>query len=195
MIFSGLPHGSAKVILADPPWTFAVRSKKGEGRTPQAHYDTMTLDDIAALPVASLAAKDAVLLMWAVDPLFDKAFDIIKVWGFTYKTKALTWVKTNADGSPFTGMGYWTRANSEDLLLATRGNPKRVFKDVRRLLQGEDPTLYSRRREHSRKPDEQYDRIERLLPGPYVELFARHRRPGWSSWGNQLPADDIDDIC
>jgi N6-adenosine-specific RNA methylase IME4 len=112
------------------------------------------------------------------------AFQIIESWGFAYKTCAFTWLKADPyrlfadDKTPFAGMGYWTRANSEVCLLATRGKPKRKSKSVR---QG----IIEPRREHSRKPDCVYERIEQLVDGPYLELFARQERPGWTAWGNQ----------
>jgi N6-adenosine-specific RNA methylase IME4 len=120
------------------------------------------------------------LFLWATDPLLPRALDVIEAWGFVYKTVAFTWVKTNRTGRGFfTGLGYWTRANPEICLLATRGNPRRVGRDVPRL-------LIAPRREHSRKPDEVYGRIERLVPGPYLELFARARRPNWTAWGAEV---------
>lgn len=143
----------------------------------------MTLAEIAAMPVAASAAKDCVLLMWTTDPMLDKALGIIKAWGFTYKTVGFNWAKTNADGSFFVGMGFWTRANPELCLLATRGHPKRRSASVRRL-------IVSRRREHSRKPDESYERIEALCDGPYLELWARGRRTGWDCWGNETDRFD-----
>jgi N6-adenosine-specific RNA methylase IME4 len=164
---------SYPAILADPPWHFAVRSPKGEGRSASQHYNIMGLDEICALPVSDMAAKDSTLFLWAIDPMLPQALRVIEQWGFTYKTVAFTWAKTNAKSDGFfTGMGFWTRANCEHCLLATRGAPKRQAKDVRRL-------VVSPRREHSRKPDEVRTRIERLVAGPYVELFARSRAPGW----------------
>ena len=199
------PVGRYDVILADPPWTFATRSNKGKGRSPEQHYSCMTLDDIKALPVPDLAAKDCALLLWVTDPLFDVGLDVIKAWGFTYKTIGYHWVKLNKDGSPFTGMGYYTRANPELCLLATRGSPKRKDRGVPRLIlteedwSEEDRIIMSPRREHSRKPDEAYERTERLLGGTYCELFARQQRPGWTCWGDQVdrfPSLDpsIDDL-
>ena len=132
------------------------------------------------MPIADIAADDSVLFLWAVDPLLDKALELINAWGFEYKTVGFYWVKKNikTDGF-FTGLGYWTRANPEQCLLATRGKPQRKDKGVRKLVV--DP-----RREHSRKPDDVRNRIERLVDGPYIELFARDTRPGWHSWGNQM---------
>lgn len=179
--FDTLPAGKRYgVILADPAWAIAMRSDKGLKRAPQAHYACMPLADIKALPVGQLAAEDCVLLMWITDPFLERGFEVIKAWGFEYKTVGFYWAKTNKDKSFFTGMGYWTRANPEQCLLATRGKPSRLNMDVPRL-------IVSERREHSRKPDEQYGRIERLVSGPYLELFARaSQRPGWDSWGNQV---------
>ena len=170
-----------KVIYADPPWTFATYSRKGKGRSAEAHYDCMSLTDIMALPVIQWAADDCVLLLWTTDPLLEKAFEIIRAWGFTYKTVGFYWAKLNkptpsvSDGGFFTGLGFWTRANPELCLLATRGKPRRKRADVRKL-------IVSPRREHSRKPDEAYDRIEALCEGPYLELFARFARPDWDCW-------------
>lgn len=183
--FGPLKKNHYQVILADPPWTFKTRSPKGEDRTPQAHYNTMTLQQIKDMPVGDLAAKDAILFMWAVDPLLDKAFEVIDAWGFTYKTVGFHWVKENKKSeTPFTGMGYWTRACVEVCLLATKGAPKKQASDVRRLIQ-------SPRREHSRKPDEVHERIERLVPGPYCELFARRSVPGWDVFGDQADKFDV----
>jgi N6-adenosine-specific RNA methylase IME4 len=165
-------------ILADPPWTFKVRSEKGEGRSASQHYGTMDLDAIAGMPVASWAAKDACLFLWATDPMLPEALRIMRAWGFAYKTVAFYWAKTNRDGSFFTGMGYWTRANTEMCLLGTRGRPQRISKSVRRL-------IVAPRREHSRKPEEIKPSIERLVPGPYLEMFSRENRDGWDSYGNE----------
>jgi len=169
-----------KVIYADPPWYFKSYSKKGEGRNATQHYDCSSLTDIVSLPVNDISEDNATLIMWVTDPFLQEAFKVIEGWGFKYKTVAFTWVKQNKNNSNFfTGLGYWTRANPEMALLATKGKPKRINKDVSQL-------VISKRREHSRKPDEMYDKIERLLEGPYIELFARTQRSGWDSWGNQV---------
>ena len=169
-----------KVIYADPPWHFKSYIPNGDGRNATQHYDCMSISDISNLRVSDLASDDCVLLMWVVDPMLPEALEVIKAWGFKYKTVGFTWAKQNKnDLGMFTGLGYWTRANPEMCLLATKGKPKRLSKAVRQL-------IISQRQEHSRKPDEVYDRIEQLLDGPYVELFARRERKGWDSWGNQL---------
>ena len=178
--------GDYGAIYADPPWRFATYSDKGKGRSAEAHYDCMTLADIKAMPVAAWAARDAALFLWTTDPMLRHALEVIEAWGFTYKTVAFYWVKLNrnrggmllAPSDFFTGMGFWTRANPELCLLATRGKPRRRATDVAKL-------MVAARREHSRKPDETYARIERLVGGPYLELFARVSQPGWDRLGNQ----------
>ena len=168
------------VIYADPPWSFKTYSDKGKDRSPEQHYNVLSLTDISLLPVSNIAKPDAVLLMWVIDPLLDKAFEVINAWGFKYKTVAFTWAKTNKTKPGFfTGLGYWTRGNPEMCLLATKGKPKRLSKSVPQL-------VVEQRREHSRKPDIMYSHIENLLEGPYIELFARTQRPGWDAWGNQV---------
>jgi N6-adenosine-specific RNA methylase IME4 len=173
------PQSRYGAIYADPPWSFQNWSAKGTGRNAISHYDCLGSEALTALPIADLAAEDCALFLWAVDPLLDKAIELIRAWGFEYKTVAFYWVKQNSKSEGFfTGLGYWTRGNPEQCLLATRGRPKRSGKDVRKL-------IIEPRREHSRKPDEVRERIERLVDGPYLELFARQTKPGWDCWGDQ----------
>ena len=139
----------------------------------------MGMEEIAKLPVKDIADDNCVLFMWCTDPLLHKQIPIIKKWGFEYKTVGFTWVKTNKSEGYFTGMGYWTRSNPEMCLLGTRGKPKRLDKSIKQL-------VVSQRREHSRKPDEVYDRIEKMLEGPYLEMFARKTRQGWDNFGNEV---------
>lgn len=185
-----LPERHYGVVLADPAWRFLTWSKKGQGKSPDRHYHTMTLDEIKALPVRERCAENAVLMMWVIDTHLQMAFEVIEAWGFTFKTVGFTWAKTTKDGTGFPiGTGFWTRANPEmaleaeqeserALLATTKKPPKRQDAGVRRL-------IVAPRREHSRKPDETYDRIERLVNGPYLEMFSRNDRPGWDSWGDQ----------
>lgn len=177
-----------KAILADPPWRFQAWSQEtGIGRSADQHYRTMTLGEIMALPVGKIAAKDSVLFLWATWPMLEHALLTIKAWGFIYKTCAFDWMKANgkqidlfaADIPANMKQGYWTRSNSEACLLATRGSPKRLNADVRM-------GIIEPAREHSRKPDCVHERIERLVEGPYLELFARARRPNWDAWGNEV---------
>lgn len=173
------------VIYADPPWEFKVYSGAGKDRSADRHYNTGGLESIMALPVAALAAENAALMMWAVMPELPGALDVIKAWGFEYKTAGFTWIKQNKSGEGlFWGMGYWTRANAEICILATKGSPERIAKDVHQVIM--TPIA-----EHSRKPDEAATRIERLLRGPYLELYARRERPGWTTWGNEIPRDRL----
>ncbi len=182
------PRKQYAVLYADPPWTFTTYSAKGKGRSAEAHYRCLRFDDLCRLPVGAWAADDSVLLLWVPDPQLAKGLALIEAWGFSYKTVGFYWAKLNKTvarperldaGDFFTGLGYWTRAGPEMCLLATRGAPKRRARNVRRL-------VIAPRREHSRKPDEVYERIERLADGPYLELFARARRPGWESWGEEV---------
>jgi N6-adenosine-specific RNA methylase IME4 len=198
--FDQLPRGHFGAILADPPWRFNVwsgaevvqaRGSTSTYKPASAHYRTMPIGDLAALSVKELAAKDCALFMWVCWPTIEDAFRLIEQWGFKYKTCAFDWMKAHAgqldmlrdDTDALMGMGYWTRSNSEPCLLATRGKPKRINADVR---QG----IISPRREHSRKPDGIHERIERLVAGPYLELFARQSRPGWTVWGNETDKFD-----
>ena len=170
-------HG---VIYADPPWTFKTYSDKGKDKSPEKHYPCMPISDIIRLPVNRIAKDNAVLLMWVVDPLLDQAFKVIDAWGFKYKTVGFTWAKTNRKKLGFfTGLGYWTRGNPEMCLLATKGRPKRKAMDVAQL-------VVAQRGRHSEKPLLHKD-IERLVDGPYIELFAR-KKPfdNWDYWGNEV---------
>lgn len=185
-VFSGLQEGHYGAILADPPWRFKVWSEEtGSGRSASNHYKTMSLDDIYALPVGKLAARSCVLFLWVTWPMLPHGLVTIEKWGFTYKTCAFAWMKADSrqmemwdDTIPDMLTGYWTRANSEVCLLATRGRPKRIDAGIR---QG----IIAPRREHSRKPDQVRERIEKLVKGPYLELFARQPRQGWTTWGNE----------
>jgi N6-adenosine-specific RNA methylase IME4 len=197
-VFGDLPRNHFGAILADPPWHFDAWASPpyGKGRAAESHYPTMKDPDIYALPVAQLAAEDCILFLWACWPKIQEAFRTIAAWGFTYKTCAFAWVKADAtqiqmfedEIEPNMLLGYWTRSNSEVCLLAIRGKPKRLNADVR---QG----IIAPRREHSRKPDGIHERIERLVAGPYLELFAREQQSGWIAWGNEVDKfDPIQDI-
>lgn len=179
-----LPEKKYAVIYADPPWDFRTHSDKGKGRSACQHYTIPDFQALLDLPVADIAADNATLLMWVTDPHLCQGLQLMEAWGFSYKTVGFYWAKENRK-SPgfFTGMGYWTRANPEMCLLGTKGAPRRKAKDVKKL-------IVSKLREHSRKPDEVRERIERLLDGPYLEMFARSTAPGWDSWGNQVGVFD-----
>ena len=186
MIFDELPRNHFGAIYADPPWHYEVWSE-GSSRTASSKYAVMTTAEIAAMPILDLAAPDCVLFMWITWPKAREAWDVLDGWGFIYKTCAFAWLKADVSTIDLFSdpkqsdmlMGSWTRANSEVCLLATRGHPKRLHADVR---QG----IIEPRREHSRKPDCVYGRIERLVAGPYLGLIARTTRPGWTAWGNEV---------
>jgi N6-adenosine-specific RNA methylase IME4 len=176
--FAGLTPLKYGVILADPPWAFRLFSDKGERKLPQAHYDCMSLADIKALPVGHLAAQDCALVMWATAPMLDVQIEVLRAWGFTFKT-AGAWAKQSSTGRSWAfGGGYLYRSAVEFYILATIGRPERQSRSVRNL-------IVAPVREHSRKPDAMHSDLERLFPGPRCELFARERRPGWDCWGNQ----------
>ena len=169
------------IIYADPPWSYKAWAGKGEEKkTAENHYQCMKKEDIQNLPVQNIAADDCVLMLWVTFPCLEEGLELIKKWGFTYKTCGFTWVKRNrkSDGY-FWGLGHWTRANAEICLLATKGKPKRVSKSVHSVCD-------ARIREHSRKPDEIRTRIVQLCGDlPRIELFARQNAEGWDSWGNE----------
>jgi N6-adenosine-specific RNA methylase IME4 len=163
------------VLYADPPWHFEVYNEEsGVERAAGNHYSTMSLDEISALPIPSLATPDAVLFMWTTAPHLQESFQVFAAWGFEYKTNAV-WVKDKI------GLGYFIRGQHEHLLIATRG-------DMPCPLPANRPpsVINAPRREHSRKPDEAYALIEAMYPElPKIELFARQQRPGWCVWGNE----------
>lgn len=204
--FAHLPHrGAYRVIYADPPWAFETfsdralasrhtnpRDRAGNKKSPVRHYATQGIDWLKSLPVGALAAKDAALFVWVVQPLLPQAFELMRAWGFDYKTIAYGWVKTKDDPGSMLfwdqawdqsavrlGLGYHTRAGMELCLLATRG------KGYERLSKAERQVVHAGVREHSRKPDCIAESIVRLAEGPRVELFARCARPGFDAWGNE----------
>lgn len=184
--FGEIPKNHYGLIFADPAWQFVTRSPKGlEGR-PQ-HYKRMTLKDIKELPVNDVAQKDCWLFLWTTGPMLEKTFSVIKAWGFTYSGMGFTWLKLNrsftgekfSESDVFMGGGYTTRKNQEFCLLARKGSPKRIRKDVR------EPII-SPVREHSRKPDEAYKRAMSFADGPYLEMNTRENREGWDVWGDEI---------
>jgi N6-adenosine-specific RNA methylase IME4 len=174
------------VVYADPPWPFETRGRLARGAVTD-HDGTVPIDQIKALPIASLAADDAVLLLWCTWPhiVLGTHVEVIRAWGFKPSTCAFVWIKQKPDGDGLhTGMGYWTRSNSEVCLLATRGSPTRLAADVHQV-------VLAPVGEHSAKPEEVRRRIERLLEGPYLELYGRKKVAGWSCWGNEIPQPSV----
>lgn len=176
--FEGLSPFRYGALLADPPWSFDNFSARGEAKNPKAHYACMSVADIAALPVGHLAAPDCALIMWATAPMLPAALEVMTAWGFTFKS-AGSWAKRSRTGGKWAfGTGYCFRSAAEFYLLGTIGAPKVRSRSVRNL-------IVAPVREHSRKPDDMHRDVEALFAGPYAELFARQRRPGWDCWGNQ----------
>ena len=169
-----LPRRHFRALVVDPPWQFATWSARGRGRSAENHYATLSDIELEALPIAELALPDAVLFLWSSGPVLERSLRLLAAWGFGYRTIGFVWVK-----KPGLGLGYWTRAQSELVLLAVRGKPKRVAFDVPQVVQA--PRLA-----HSAKPEAVQDGIERLVDGPYLELFARRQRPCWTCWGDEL---------
>ena len=180
-----LPEGPFGCILADPPWAFETHGKLHTTpyRGANDHYSVVDCADLARIPVASVAARDCALFMWVVDSHLSDALTLGAAWGFTFKTCAFVWVKSREGGYAKIGMGYWTRKQTEQLWLFTKGKPPRLNSGVRQI-------IHCPRGAHSAKPDIQYERIEALVGGPYLELFARSARPGWRAWGNEVGVRD-----
>jgi N6-adenosine-specific RNA methylase IME4 len=178
------PHGGFRCCLVDPPWAFSNWSAKGEVKNPKAHYACMELADIKALPVAELMAQDSALFMWATWPMLPQALELLAAWGMTYKTGG-AWGKQSRTGNAINfGTGYVFRSASEPLIVGTRGKPTWLSRSVRNL-------WLAPVREHSRKPSQVLDDIERLTPGPRLELFARETREGWTPFGLEVGKFDV----
>lgn len=177
------PDKKFEIILSDPPWSYSDKALAGN-RGAACKYPTMSIEDIAALPMESIAAKNCALFLWITMPRLNDAFPLIDKWGFEYKTVAFTWVKKNKKSdSLFWGMGHWTRANAELCLLAIKGKPKRINAGVHSV-------IMSPIERHSKKPVETRARIEQLMGDlPRIELFARETAPGWDSWGLEVNGD------
>jgi N6-adenosine-specific RNA methylase IME4 len=172
-------------IMADPPWQFANSTGKiAPEHKRLSRYGTMTLDEIADLPIGQLAEPTSHLYLWCPNAMLPEALAVMKAWGFNYKSN-IVWHKIRKDGgSDGRGVGFYFRNVTELILFGVRGKNARTLAPGRRQVN----LLGTRKREHSRKPDEQYEIIEACSPGPFLELFARGRRRGWTTWGDQ--ADD-----
>jgi N6-adenosine-specific RNA methylase IME4 len=181
-------RGGAGTILADPPWRFLNRTgKMAPEHRRLSRYTTMTTAAIMDLPVAELAAPRCHLYLWVPNALLVEGLEVMRSWGFTYKSN-LVWYKVRKDGGPDgRGVGFYFRNVTELVLFGVRGKGNRTLAPGRR----QTNVVVSRKREHSRKPDELYEIIEGCSPGPRLELFARNLRPGWAQWGNEVPAAAI----
>jgi N6-adenosine-specific RNA methylase IME4 len=171
-----------RTVLADPPWRFQNKTGKvAPEHRRLSRYTTMTLEDICGLPVAKVVAPVAHLYLWCPNALLPAGLAVMAAWGFTYKAN-IVWHKVRKDGgSDGRGVGFYFRNVTELILFGTRGKNARTLAAGRRQVN----LLATRKREHSRKPDEQYPLIETCSPGPYLELFGRGIRPGWSAWGDE----------
>jgi N6-adenosine-specific RNA methylase IME4 len=179
--------GQYGTILVDPPWRFTNRTGKVGPEHRRLHrYQTMSFEDIAALPVGDLALPKSHLYLWSPNALLAEALMIMKAWGFTYKTN-IVWYKVRKDGGPDgRGVGFYFRNVTELLLFGVKGK-------LRTLPPGRTQVniLISRKQEHSRKPDSMYDLIEKCSPAPFLELFAREHVDGWTQWGDELDTYEL----
>jgi len=173
-------------ILADPPWRFANRTGKiAPEHKRLTRYETLSVEEICALPIAAVARKRAHLYLWVPNALMPEGLRVLEAWGFTYKTN-LIWHKVRKDGgSDGRGVGFYFRNVTEIVLFGVRGKSNRTLQSGRSQVN----LFATRKREHSRKPDEQYEIIESCSPAPYLELFARGARPGWHLWGEEAGQD------
>jgi N6-adenosine-specific RNA methylase IME4 len=172
-------------VLADPPWRFQNRTGKvAPEHRRLSRYDTLTVEDIASMPVADLMSTQSHCYLWVPNALLAEGLTVLKAWGFTYKAM-LVWAKRRKDGGPDgRGVGFYFRNVTEPVLFGTRGNLRTLAPGRRQV-----NMIESQKREHSRKPDELYPVIEACSPGPYLELFARYPKPGWAVWGNEAAPD------
>jgi N6-adenosine-specific RNA methylase IME4 len=190
--FAGLPRHHFAVVLADPPQHYTTWSDQGQGRSPSQHYATLTIVELMTWPIAELAADDCWLWLWLwlSGVHLPAVADLMRSWGFKYSGVGLTWLKMRRRWQPnlfggfatsdiHFGLGHTTRKSTETCFLGRRGQPKRVSRSVREV-------IVAPIREHSRKPDEQYERIESFCEGPRLEIFARQRVNGWRSWGAEV---------
>lgn len=175
------PPQKYQIVYADPPWSYDNK-KNCDPKMGGITYSVMSLDAIKTLPIEALADKNCALFMWVTMPKLQEGLDVIKAWGFQYRTCAFCWVKQNPknDGI-YSGLGHWTNGNAELCLFAKKGHPKRIAKNVKQI-------VMAHRSRHSEKPAEVRDRIVSLMGDlPRVELFARQLVEGWDCWGNEVP--------
>ena len=177
------PDKKYNIIYADPPWTFKNYHDKKSSSNASHHYSCMSLQEIKSLSINNLTDDNCVLFMWCTDPLLDSQLEVINAWGFTFKTVGFYWIKENKNkinSIYWKGTGYWTRANPEICILATKGKPKRISGNVEKL-------TFATRDVHSKKPNIIRDKIVQLCGDlPRIELFARQRHEGWDVWGNEV---------
>lgn len=166
------------IIYADPPWKYIDNKCNGNC---EKYYQTMNLNDICNLPISNITDNDCVLFLWCTYPMLKEGLEVIKKWGFKYKTIGFQWIKLNKSGKGyFFGLGHWTRGNTECCLIGVKGKPKRKSKSISQL-------IFSPLKSHSQKPNEVREKIVELIGDiPRIELFARQKVDGWDCWGNQV---------
>ena len=183
MIFWSEPKKKYSIIYADPPWHYNARNnptstKFGFGAS--GHYPVMKTEEICQLPIEKISDDDCALLLWTTWPRMEDALKVMRSWGFRYVTLGFIWIKTNKDGSPWFGVGYYAKSNTEPCLLGIRGKMKPISNMVSQVVMGQ-------RGRHSQKPDIVRDKIVELFGDvPRIELFARERVPDWDAWGNEV---------
>jgi N6-adenosine-specific RNA methylase IME4 len=182
--FMKLPNKKYQIIYADPPWSYRDKAKAGN-RGACFKYNTQSKEWIDNLPVKDISDDNCILFLWVTMPKLNECWDLIKLWGFDYKTVGFTWVKRNKVApSWFWGMGRWTRANAELCLIATKGKPKRINAGIHSVV---DTSI----EQHSKKPAEVRNRIVELIGDlPRIELFARQKTDGWDVWGDEIETSD-----
>jgi N6-adenosine-specific RNA methylase IME4 len=195
--------GKYQAIVVDLPVPFrtytgpALPTRRLRQASAASHYELMFWKDIHGLApyIAAVAAPDCALFLWVCNPHIPEMLRVLDSWQFEFKTVAKVWVKYHKNGTPFSGLGFWTRANTEQVFFATRGAPKRIAKNIKQveemLIEPEPEAICTVRERHSQKPEQLQDDVERLVNGPYLELFARRHRPGWTCIGNELDGLDI----
>jgi N6-adenosine-specific RNA methylase IME4 len=175
------PNKKYQIIYADPPWSYNNFQGKGKSHGDvSAHYKTLSIQEIKNLPVNIISDKNCILFLWCTYPNLIEGLEVLKSWGFTYKTVAFTWVKTNKNGSYYSGLGFYTNSNCEICIIGRKGKFNRNSKKVKQL-------VVDQLREHSRKPDRiRNDIVELCGDLPRIELFARKKTEGWDVWGDEV---------
>jgi N6-adenosine-specific RNA methylase IME4 len=177
-MLAGLPLFHFKVIHIDPVWSYTMRTPKGYEKSPQKHYDCLTIEQLKDIPIGQHAAPDSAMVMWGVFPMMPQAIELLAHYGYRYVTGG-AWAKQSPTGRKWAfGSGYVLRGASEFYIVGKMGNPVEKSKSVRNL-------IVAPRREHSRKPEQIYSDIEALWDGPYLDVFGRCQRPGWTVVGNE----------
>lgn len=192
--FNKIPLFKYEGIVVDPPWNYEMYSEKGHEKSPHAHYDCMSLDDLKSLRVADLCGQGALMIMWSTWPHMKQAISLMDAWGFKYVTGG-SWHKKTKHGKSAFGTGYVLRSSCEPFLIGKLNDVKTHSRSVRNVIEtceifGNE--IEALRREHSQKPNQQYDIMEQLVPCGYcLEMFARNEREGWDSFGDEVGKYEI----